>query len=134
MTEKNILNNRYLLDETLGSGGMAEVYRARDMTLERTVVIKVLRKDYSSNADFRQRFHQEAKAAANLTHPNIVTIHDFGLDAENRLFIVMEYVPGTDLKNSDSQPRAFHFRWRYLTHGASLRWCWLCSSCRFGAL
>ena len=99
MTEKNILNNRYLLDETLGSGGMAEVYRARDMTLERTVAIKVLRKDYSSNADFRQRFHQEAKAAANLTHPNIVTIHDFGLDAENRLFIVMEYVPGTDLKN-----------------------------------
>ena len=99
MTEKTILNNRYLLDETLGSGGMAEVYRARDMTLERTVAIKVLRKDFSSNAEFRQRFHQEAKAAANLAHPNIVTIHDFGLDAENRLFIVMEYVPGTDLKN-----------------------------------
>jgi serine/threonine-protein kinase len=69
------------------------------MTLERTVAIKVLRKDYSSDADFRQRFHREAKAAANLAHPNIVTIHDFGLDAENRLFIVMEYVPGTDLKN-----------------------------------
>jgi len=99
MTEKNILNNRYLLDETLGSGGMAEVYRARDITLERRVAIKILRKDFSSNAEFRQRFHQEAKAAANLAHPNIVTIHDFGLDAENRLFIVMEYVPGTDLKN-----------------------------------
>lgn len=99
MTEKIILNNRYQLDETLGSGGMAVVYRARDMTLERTVAIKVLRKDYSSNADFRERFHQEAKAAANLAHPNIVTIHDFGLDAENRLFIVMEYMPGTDLKN-----------------------------------
>lgn len=99
MTEKTILNNRYLLDETLGSGGMAEIYRARDITLERRVAIKVLRKDFSSNAEFRQRFHQEAKAAANLAHPNIVTIHDFGLDAENRLFIVMEYVPGTDLKN-----------------------------------
>ena len=99
MTEKIILNNRYQLDETLGSGGMAVVYRARDMTLERTVAIKVLRKDYSSNTEFRERFHQEAKAAANLAHPNIVTIHDFGLDAENRLFIVMEYVPGTDLKD-----------------------------------
>jgi len=98
MNEKTILNNRYLLDETLGSGGMAEVYRARDMTLERTVAIKVLRKDFSSNAEFRLQFHQEAKAAANLAHPNIVTIHDFGLDAENRLFIVMEYVLGTDLK------------------------------------
>jgi serine/threonine-protein kinase len=99
MTEEVILNNRYQLEETLGSGGMAVVYRARDMTLERTVAIKVLRKDYSSNAEFRERFHQEAKAAANLAHPNIVTIHDFGLDAENRLFIVMEYVPGTDLKD-----------------------------------
>lgn len=99
MTEKIILNDRYQLDETLGSGGMAVVYRAQDMTLERTVAIKVLRKDYSSNPEFRARFHQEAKAAANLAHPNIVTIHDFGLDAENRLFIVMEYVPGIDLKN-----------------------------------
>lgn len=99
MTEIPILNNRYQLDETLGSGGMAVVYRALDMTLERTVSIKVLRKDYSGNAEFRERFHQEAKAAANLAHPNIVTIHDFGLDAETRLFIVMEYVPGTDLKN-----------------------------------
>jgi serine/threonine-protein kinase len=99
MTDKIILNNRYQLDETLGSGGMAVVYRARDTTLERTVAIKVLRKDYSSNPEFRERFHQEAKAAANLAHPNIVTIHDFGLDAEHRLFIVMEYVPGTDLKN-----------------------------------
>jgi serine/threonine-protein kinase len=92
----NLLNNRYSLDSILGNGGMARVYRARDQMLERTVAIKVLREDYSSDPAFRERFRQEAKAAANLSHPNIVTVHDFGIDA-GRLFIVMEYVPGTNL-------------------------------------
>jgi serine/threonine-protein kinase len=79
---------------------MATVYRARDLTLERTVAVKILREDFSSDQAFRERFHQEAKAAANLAHPNVVTIHDFGLDdVSGRLFIVMEYVPGTDLKS-----------------------------------
>jgi serine/threonine-protein kinase len=97
MIEPTLLNNRYQIEGRLGSGGMAEVYRARDLTLERTVAVKILREDYSSDPAFRQRFHQEAKAAANLSHPSIVTIHDFGLDA-GRLFIVMEFIPGTDLK------------------------------------
>ncbi|MEJ2708500.1 MAG: protein kinase [Anaerolineales bacterium] len=98
MNEPIILNERYQLEERRGSGGMAMVYRARDLMLERTVAIKLLRADFSSDPDFRERFRQEAKAAANLSHPNIVTVHDFGLD-EERLFIVMEYVPGTDLKS-----------------------------------
>ncbi|HVN56224.1 MAG TPA: protein kinase [Anaerolineaceae bacterium] len=97
MRETPLLNNRYELQQTLGSGGMAVVYRARDQMLERPVAIKILREDYSSDGAFRERFHQEAKAAANLSHPNIVTVHDFGLD-NNRLFLVLEYVPGTDLK------------------------------------
>lgn len=94
-----ILNNRYQLEERVGSGGMAVVYRARDLELERLVAIKVLREDYSSDEAFRERFRQEARAAANLSHPNIVTVHDFGLHA-GRLFIVMEHVPGTDLKTT----------------------------------
>jgi len=98
MPETAILNNRYQLLERLGSGGMATVYSAHDLTLERTVAIKILRRDYSGDPDFRQRFHQEAKAAARLSHPNIVTVHDFGLYAD-QLFIVLEYVPGTDLKS-----------------------------------
>ncbi len=98
MPEYTILNQRYLLEERLGSGGMAMVYRARDLSLERKVAIKILRRDYSGDPAFRQRFHHEAKAAANLSHPNIVTVHDFGL-YEDQLFIVMEYVPGTDLKS-----------------------------------
>jgi serine/threonine-protein kinase len=91
------LGNRYELLQTIGTGGMAVVYRAKDLMLERPVAIKILRQDYSKNEAFRERFRLEARAAANLSHPNIVTVHDFGFDSD-RLFIVMEYVPGTDLK------------------------------------
>ncbi|MDH5505910.1 MAG: protein kinase [Anaerolineae bacterium] len=96
--EKELLNQRYQLEELLGKGGMARVYRARDLMLERDVAVKILREDYSTDPDFRERFRQEAKAAANLSHANIVTVHDFGLD-ENRLFIIMEHVPGKDLNS-----------------------------------
>lgn len=97
--EASILNQRYRLDETIATGGMSVVYRAHDLTLERTVAVKVLRSDFTSDEAFRARFHQEAKAAANLTHPNIVTVYDFGLDeGSNSLFIVLEHVPGIDLK------------------------------------
>ncbi len=92
-----ILNDRYQLDKKLGEGGMAIVFQATDLMLERTIAVKILRKAFSASGAFQQRFKEEARAAANLTHPNIVTVHDFGFD-HDRLFIVMEYVPGTDLK------------------------------------
>lgn len=97
MQEGALLNNRYQLLQRVGSGGMAEVFRARDLMLERYVAVKILRPDYTNNQTFQERFRQEARAAANLSHPNIVTVHDFGLD-HGRLFIVMEHVPGSDLK------------------------------------
>jgi serine/threonine protein kinase len=97
MAAPMILNDRYQLEQTLGTGGMALVYKAKDLMLERSVAVKVLREDLSTDMSFRERFRQEARAAANLSHPNIVTVHDFGLD-QGHLFIVMEYVPGTDLK------------------------------------
>ncbi len=97
MNEGTLLNGRYQLLEKLGSGGMAEVFRARDPILDRIVAIKVLRQDYSNNPEFQEHFRTEARAAANLSHPNIVTVHDFGF-TENLLFIVMEYIPGKDLK------------------------------------
>jgi eukaryotic-like serine/threonine-protein kinase len=97
MADEIILSNRYLIQARKGAGGMAMVYQAHDLTLERTVAIKLLRKDFSDQAAFRKKFHQEAKAAAKLSHPNIVTIHDFGIH-DNQLFIVMEYVSGIDLK------------------------------------
>ena len=97
MEEPRVLNKRYQLLETVGKGGMAVVYRAHDLMLERFVAVKVLREGTSRDPIFQARFRQEAKAAANLSHPNIVTVHDFGLD-HGQLFLVMEYVPGTDLK------------------------------------
>lgn len=97
MSEDALLNDRYQLLEKLGTGGMAEVYRARDLMLDRAVAIKVLRKDYSTSPKFQSQFRLEARAAANLSHPNIVTVHDFGF-ADNLLYLVMEYLPGKDLK------------------------------------
>ena len=98
MDEPKILNKRYQLLEPIGKGGMAIVYRAQDLMLERLVAVKLLREDYSRDPAFQERFRREAQAAANLSHPNIVTMHDFGLD-NGQLFLVMEYVPGKDLKN-----------------------------------
>ncbi|MBI3162337.1 MAG: serine/threonine protein kinase, partial [Chloroflexi bacterium] len=97
MAEPTLLNDRYQLLEKLGTGGMANVYLARDLMLDRKVAIKVLRKDYSTSAEFQSHFRMEARSAANLSHPNIVTVHDFGF-ADNLLYIVMEYIPGKDLK------------------------------------
>ncbi len=106
MDEPRVLNNRYQLLEQLGKGGMAMIYQARDLMLERVVAVKLLRQDYSRDPAFQDRFRQEAKAAANLSHPNIVTVHDFGLD-HGQLFIVMEYIPGSDLKTLIKQRGRF---------------------------
>ena len=106
MEETRLLNNRYQLLEPLGRGGMAVVYRALDQMLERLVAVKLLREDYSRDQAFQEQFRREAKAAANLSHPNIVTVHDFGFD-QGQLFIVMEYVPGTDLKTLIRQKGRF---------------------------
>lgn len=106
MAEKLLLNKRYQLEDFVEKGGMATVYRGRDLMLERDVAIKVLREDYSRDPAFRERFRQEAKAAANLSHSNIVTVYDFGFD-DDRLFIVMEYIPGTDLNSLIKQKKLY---------------------------
>lgn len=98
MSEKEvILNGRYQLLERIGSGGMARVYKAQDRALGRIVAIKMLHESLTGDQGFLQRFQQEAHAAANLTHPNIVTVHDIGQD-QNHYYIVMEYVDGQTLK------------------------------------
>ena len=92
-----ILNGRYQLIERVGSGGMARVFKAQDLALGRIVAVKMLHESLTGDQGFLQRFQQEAHAAANLTHPNIVTVHDIGQD-KNRYYIVMEYVEGRTLK------------------------------------
>ena len=91
------LGGRYEIVSKLGQGGMADVYRARDLSLHRDVAIKLLRENLTTDPAFQASFLHEARAAANLAHPNIVTIFDFGIDSD-RYFIVLELVPGTDLK------------------------------------
>ena len=92
-----ILGGRYRITEKIGTGGMADVYKAIDETLGRTVAVKVMHSKYASDESFTQRFRQEAQAAANLQSPNIVNIYDWGSEGEY-YYIVMEYVRGTDLK------------------------------------
>jgi serine/threonine-protein kinase len=96
-----LLNGRYRLLAIVAGGGMATVYKAQDALLNRVVAIKTLREQFAQDPQFVEKFREEAQAAANLNHPNIVTIYDVGTDAINgiqRYYIVMEYVEGQDLK------------------------------------
>lgn len=93
-----VFSDRYKITERIGVGGMAEVYRAQDMVLGRTVAVKVMLPQYAESPDFTQRFKQEAAAAANLQSPYIVNIYDWGNDA-GTYYIVMELIRGTDLKS-----------------------------------
>lgn len=95
--QETILNGRYRLLAQQGTGGMAVVYKAQDLQLGRIVAIKILRPSLTSDPSFLTRFRQEARNVANLAHPNIVTLHDFGQDG-NTYYMVMEYIDGQDLK------------------------------------
>ncbi len=93
-----ILNNRYKIIEEIGRGGMAIVYSARDTLLERRVALKMLRPEYKSDDEFIDKFRQEARAVARLSHPNVVSIYDIVVD-EERIYLVMEIVEGKTLKD-----------------------------------
>jgi serine/threonine-protein kinase len=95
--ENNLLNQRYRLLDRIGAGGMSVVYRAQDLALGRIVAIKILHDSLTGDATFLERFRREAHAAASLSHPNVVTVHDVGQDG-NRHYIVMQLVEGQDLK------------------------------------
>ncbi len=101
MSQQNqvIFNGRYELHRRLGRGGMAEVYLARDQLLDRPVAVKVLFPALATDAGFVERFRREAQAAANLQHPNIVSVFDWG-EANGTYFIVMEYVEGQTLADT----------------------------------
>jgi beta-lactam-binding protein with PASTA domain len=93
-----IFNGRYELHRRLGRGGMAEVFLARDQLLDRPVAVKVLFPEFATDEAFVERFRREATAAANLNHPNIVSVYDWG-EADSTYFIVMEYVDGRTLSD-----------------------------------
>jgi eukaryotic-like serine/threonine-protein kinase len=93
----DLIAGRYELEELVGSGGMSTVFRARDRQLDRRVAIKILHEHYLSDPEYVERFRREARAVAQLSHPNIVTVIDRGED-EGRQYIVFEHVEGENLK------------------------------------
>ena len=96
--QETVLNGRYRLGEVLGEGGMAVVYRAQDVLLNRPVAVKILRAQYAADENFLRRFEREAQAAAGFSHANIVNVYDVGTDGDQH-YIVMEYIRGPSLKD-----------------------------------
>lgn len=94
---EQILGNRYEIIEQIGGGGMAVVYLAKDLFLDRLVAVKLLKDEFVDDQDFVRRFHKEAKAVASLSHQNIVNIYDFG-ESSHSSYLVMEYIEGKTLK------------------------------------
>jgi beta-lactam-binding protein with PASTA domain len=102
MTQPRLLGGRYELDGIVGRGGMAEVFRARDIRLDRVVGVKTLRDDLARDQTFQARFRREAQSAASLNHPSIVAVYDTGEDMVGSLpvpYIVMEFVDGQTLRD-----------------------------------
>ncbi len=97
MVGGDLIADRYELEELVGSGGMSSVFKARDRLLDRNVALKILHEHHLDDAEYVERFRREARAVAQLSHPNIVTVIDRG-EADGRQFIVFEYVDGENLK------------------------------------
>ena len=108
--EGKIIGNRYEIIEKIGNGGMATVYRAKDMTLKRNVAVKVLKDEFTTDEEFIKRFNIEAQSAASLTHPNIVSIYDVG-NEESIYYIVMELVQGKTLKQIIDEDGVLPWKW-----------------------
>ncbi|GLZ07298.1 putative serine/threonine-protein kinase [Actinomadura sp. NBRC 104412] len=109
MSQPRLLGGRYELDSVIGRGGMAEVYRARDLRLDRVVAVKTLRSDLARDPTFQARFRREAQSAASLNHPSVIAVYDTGEDAigDTQIpYIVMEYVDGSTLRDLLRENRA----------------------------
>lgn len=111
-----LLDNRYEILEVIGTGGMAIVYKARCHRLNRLVAVKILKDEYSKDADFRRRFHAESQAVAMLSHPNIVAVYDVSKSHELE-YIVMELIDGLSLKQYMQKKGALN--WREALHFSS---------------
>ena len=108
--EGKIIGNRYQIIEKIGNGGMATVYKAKCLVLNRYVAVKILRDEFTTDEEFIKRFNIEAQAAASLTHPNIVSVYDVGNEG-NLYYIVMELVKGKTLKEIIVEDGALGWKW-----------------------
>ena len=106
-----LLGNRYEIIEKIGNGGMATVYKAKCHVLNRYVAIKILRDEFTTDEEFIKRFEVEAQSAASITHPNIVSVYDVGVDG-NLYYIVMELIKGKTLKEIIVEEKGpLHWKW-----------------------
>ena len=108
--EGKLLGSRYEIIEKIGNGGMATVYKARDLVLKRYVAVKILREEYTTDNEFIKRFNTEAESAASLTHPNIVSVYDVGREG-NLYYIVMELIKGKTLKEIIIEDGRMSWKW-----------------------
>ena len=108
--EGRVIGNRYEIINRIGNGGMATVYKAKDITLNRFVAVKVLREEFTTDAEFIKRFNIEAQSAASLAHPNIVSIFDVGQE-DNIYYIVMELIQGKTLKEIIDEDGVLPWKW-----------------------
>ena len=93
------LGDRYKLIARLAGGGMGDVYKSHDLLLDRAVAVKVLQPALAADELLVDRFKAEARAAARLSHPNVVAVHDWGSEGDSTYYMVMEYVAGSDLRD-----------------------------------
>ena len=108
--EGKLLGSRYEIIEKIGNGGMATVYKAKDLVLKRYVAVKILREEYTTDNEFIKRFNTEAESAASLTHPNIVSVYDVGKEG-NLYYIVMELIKGKTLKEIVEEGGPLPWKW-----------------------
>lgn len=107
MKQGDVVHSRYVLEERLGKGGMGQVWRALDQRLQRTVAIKIMAPQFTEQPEFLVRFLREAQSIARISHPNVVSVLDFGEEGDSPL-LVMEYVPGKSLGEMTGEPMEPH--------------------------
>jgi hypothetical protein len=98
VASSRLLGGRYRLDGKLGQGGMGKVYRATDMSLKREVAVKMIRDEFFADGRAIEKFRQESQVTGSFAHPNVVTVFDFGVEGEHRVFLVMELLEGITLR------------------------------------
>ena len=108
--EGKLLGNRYEIIKKIGNGGMATVYKATDKILKRQVAVKILRDEFTTDEEFIKRFEVEAQSAASITHPNIVSVYDVGVDGSLH-YIVMELIKGKTLKEIIVEDGKLSWKW-----------------------
>jgi serine/threonine protein kinase len=99
LVQRAFIDDRYIVERLLGSGGMAQVYLAHDEVFDRQVALKILRDQYPEDEELVERFRREARSAASLSHPNIVSVYDQGRSKDGVYYIAMECVPHGTLKD-----------------------------------